>query len=59
MIYLIAMALNCMLEYAIRKVDANHGLVKLNGALQLLAYAGGVTVLVEHMYENISFISCQ
>ena len=53
------MALNCMLEYAIRKVDANHGLVKLNGALQLLAYAGGVTVLVEHMYENISFISCQ
>ena len=40
------------MEYALRKVHANQNVLKLNGALQLLAYVDGVTVLGENMYEN-------
>jgi hypothetical protein len=46
------MLFNFALEYAIRKVHTNQNVLKLNGALQLLAYADGVTVLSGNMYEN-------
>jgi hypothetical protein len=46
------MLFNFVLEYALRKVHTNQKVLKLNGALQLLAYVDGVTVLGENMYEN-------
>jgi Na+/H+-dicarboxylate symporter len=46
------MLFNFVLGYALRKVHANQKVLKLNGALQLLAYVDGVTVLGKNMYEN-------
>jgi hypothetical protein len=46
------MLFNFALEYAIRKVRANQKVLKLNGAIQLLDYGDGVTVLGENMYDN-------
>jgi ribosomal protein S4E len=35
---------NCVLEYAIRRVQANHEGLKVNGTLQHLIYVGHVSV---------------
>ena len=45
---------NCALEYAIRKVQANHEGLILNGTNQRLAFAGSVNLLVEIIHTGIT-----
>jgi len=47
---LIPMLFNFALEYAIRRVQVNQGVLKLNGTHQLLAYADDVTILGGSIY---------
>jgi hypothetical protein len=42
---------NFALEYAIRRVRVNQGGLKLNGAHQLLVYAGDVNILGGSMHS--------
>jgi hypothetical protein len=42
-------ALNFALEYAIRKVEENQVVLKLNGTHQILAYTDDVNLLVDNI----------
>jgi hypothetical protein len=53
---LLPLLFNFVLEYAIRKIKANHKLLKFNGTHQVVIYADYVN-LQGHSIHTISFIS--
>jgi len=53
---LLSLHFNFALEYALKKVKANHKLLKFNGTHQVVIYADDVN-LQGHNIHTISFIS--
>jgi len=53
---LLSLLFNFALEYALKKVKANHKLLKSNGTHQVVIYADDVN-LQGHSIHTISFIS--
>jgi hypothetical protein len=47
---LLPLLFNFALDYAIRKVPVNQGILKLNGTHQLLVYADAVNMLGENLH---------
>ena len=46
---------NFVLEYTIRRVQANHEGLKVNGTLQLLIYVGDVSTVIPRLTKIIRF----